>query len=57
MEYLESNVEVQEADGALFPEFILFLNATHLHDTQALWLSWESLHAQRLEAVLNATRR
>lgn len=53
-EYLQSNVEVEEAHGALLSQFILLLNTTHLHDAQALWLSWEGLHAQGLEAVLRA---
>lgn len=53
-EYLESNVEVEEAHGALLSQFVLLLNTTHLHDAQALWLSWEGLHAQGLEAVLKA---
>lgn len=53
-EYLESNVEVEEAHGALLSQFILLFNTTHLHDAQALWLSWEGLHAQGLEAVLKA---
>lgn len=51
--YLEADVEVQEAHGPLLPKLVLLLNAAHLHDTQALRLSWQRLHAQGLEAVLN----
>lgn len=51
--YLKTDVEVKEANGSLFSKFILFLYPSHLNDAQALGLSWKSLHAQRLKAVLN----
>lgn len=51
--YLEPYVEVEEADGSLFSEFILFLHSSHLNNTQTLRLGWQGLHTQRLEAVLN----
>lgn len=51
--HLKTDVEVEEANGSLFSKFILFLYPSHLNDTQALRLSWQGLHAQRLKAVLN----
>lgn len=51
-EYLQADVEVEEADGAFISEFILFLHPSHLHDAKTLRLRRESLHAQRLQAVL-----
>ena len=52
-EYLKPYVEVKEADGSLFSKFILFLDPSHLNNTQTLWLGWQGLHTQRLQAVLN----
>ena len=52
-EYLKPYVEVEEADCSLFSKFILFLDPSHLNDTQALWLGWQGLHTQRLQAVLD----
>lgn len=46
--YLESNIQVQEANRASFPQLILLLGPTHFHNTQGLRLGRESLHAQRL---------
>lgn len=54
--YLESNVQVEEAHGALLPELVLLLHAAHLHDAQALGLGRQRLHAERLEAVLRRHR-
>lgn len=50
--YLESNVQVQEANRAPLTQLILFLGPTHFHNTQRLRLGWESLHTQRLQTVL-----
>lgn len=50
--HLQSDVEVQEADGALVPQLILFLHTAHLHDTERLGLGRQSLHTEGLQAVL-----
>lgn len=47
-EYLKPYVEVEEADGSLFSKLILFLDSSHLYNTQTLWLGWKGLHTQRL---------
>lgn len=47
-EHLKTNVKVKEADGSLFSKVILFLNPSHLDNTQTLWLGWKSLHTQWL---------
>lgn len=46
--YLKSDVQVEESNGSLFSKFILFLDSTHLYDTQTLRLGWQGLHTQRL---------
>lgn len=38
--YLKPYVEVEKADCSLFPKFILFLDPSHLYDTQTLGLGW-----------------
>lgn len=55
-EYLKSYVEVEEANGSLFSKFILFLDPSHLNNTQTLWLGWQGLHTQRLKAVLKVIK-
>jgi len=35
-EYLKSYVEVEEANGSLFSKFILFLDPSHLNNTDSL---------------------
>lgn len=51
-EYLQADVEVEEAHGSFVSQLILFLHSSHLHDAQTLGLRRQSLHAQRLQTVL-----
>lgn len=53
--HLQSNVQVEKANGAPLPQLVLLLGATHLHDTQRLGLCRKGLHTQRLQAVLGET--
>lgn len=46
--HLQSNVQVQKANGAPFSQLILLLCATHLHDAQRLGLGRQCLHTQGL---------
>ena len=53
--YLESYVEVEEADGSLLPQLVLLLHPAHLHDAQRLRLGGQGLHAEGLQTVLQNT--
>lgn len=46
--HLQSNVQVQKANGAPLSQLVLLLCATHLHDAQRLGLGGQRLHTQGL---------
>lgn len=53
--HLQSNVQVQKANGAPLSQLVLLLCATHLHNAERLRLCGQRLHAQGLQTVLGET--